>query len=44
MTPRSLIYAANWKMHHGPAATRAFMEVAERRVARLARRLERADP
>jgi triosephosphate isomerase len=26
MTSRSLIYAANWKMHHGPAAARAFME------------------
>ena len=23
--PRRLIYAANWKMHHGPAAARAFM-------------------
>ena len=22
--PRSLIYAANWKMHHGPAAARDF--------------------
>ncbi|MBA3497911.1 MAG: triosephosphate isomerase, partial [Gemmatimonadales bacterium] len=22
---RSLIYAANWKMHHGPEAARAFM-------------------
>ena len=23
---RSLIYAANWKMHHGPAAARTFLE------------------
>jgi triosephosphate isomerase len=23
---RSLLYAANWKMHHGPAAARAFLE------------------
>ena len=23
---RSLIFAANWKMHHGPAATRDFAE------------------
>jgi triosephosphate isomerase len=26
MTTRPLIYAANWKMHHGPAAARAFIE------------------
>ncbi|HEX3274446.1 MAG TPA: triose-phosphate isomerase [Gemmatimonadales bacterium] len=26
MTARSLIYAANWKMHHGPAAARTFIE------------------
>jgi len=26
MTTRPLIYAANWKMNHGPAAARAFME------------------
>jgi triosephosphate isomerase len=25
MTTRSLIYAANWKMHHGPSATREFL-------------------
>jgi triosephosphate isomerase len=25
MTTRPLIYASNWKMHHGPAAARAFM-------------------
>jgi triosephosphate isomerase len=25
MPTRSLIYAANWKMHHGPAATRDFL-------------------
>ncbi|MEZ0333549.1 MAG: triose-phosphate isomerase, partial [Gemmatimonadales bacterium] len=23
---RSLLYAANWKMHHGPAAARSFIE------------------
>jgi triosephosphate isomerase (TIM) len=26
MSERRLIYAANWKMHHGPAAARAFAE------------------
>jgi triosephosphate isomerase (TIM) len=26
MTERRLIYAANWKMHHGPAEARAFAE------------------
>jgi len=26
MPPRPLIYAANWKMHHGPEAARQFME------------------
>ena len=26
MTTRPLIYAANWKMNHGPAAARAFIE------------------
>jgi Triosephosphate isomerase len=26
MTARPLIYAANWKMNHGPAAARAFAE------------------
>ena len=26
MATRPLIYAANWKMHHGPEAARAFME------------------
>src|SRR4051812_26178474 len=26
MAARPLIYAANWKMHHGPNAARAFME------------------
>ncbi len=26
MRSRPLIYAANWKMHHGPTAARAFME------------------
>jgi triosephosphate isomerase len=26
MTGRPLIYAANWKMHHGPEAARAFLE------------------
>jgi triosephosphate isomerase len=26
MAGRSLIYAANWKMHHGPAAAGAFLE------------------
>jgi triosephosphate isomerase len=25
MTTRSLVYAANWKMNHGPAATRQFL-------------------
>ena len=25
MAERSLLYAANWKMHHGPAATRDFL-------------------
>ena len=25
MPGRSLIYAANWKMHHGPAAARDFL-------------------
>ncbi len=25
MSTRSLVYAANWKMHHGPAAAREFM-------------------
>ena len=25
MTARSLVYAANWKMHHGPAAARDFL-------------------
>jgi triosephosphate isomerase len=26
MTARSLIYAANWKMHHGPEAARLYLE------------------
>jgi triosephosphate isomerase len=26
MTTRALIYAANWKMHHGPSAARAFLQ------------------
>jgi triosephosphate isomerase len=26
VTARTLIYAANWKMHHGPAAARSFIE------------------
>ena len=25
MATRLLIYAANWKMHHGPSATRDFL-------------------
>ncbi len=34
--PRPLIYAANWKMHHGPAAARSFLE----RFQRLTRPVE----
>jgi triosephosphate isomerase len=34
--PRPLIYAANWKMHHGPAAARAFL----RRFLELTRPVE----
>jgi triosephosphate isomerase (TIM) len=26
MSKRSLVYAANWKMHHGPAAAREFLD------------------
>ncbi len=40
MSTRTLVYAANWKMHHGPSAARAFLDrfleltrpVAERRL------------